>query len=116
MTGLSILVVEDDELLGMLLAELLVEMGHKVCAIAVDESAAIDAAAAHRPDLMIVDVGLGQGSGIRAVEAVQSAGFVRHIFTTGDAGLVRRSRPDAIVLEKPFNEPELALALARALA
>ena len=116
MTPWSILVVEDDELLGLLLGELLVEMGHRVCAIAVDEAAAVDAAAIHRPDLMIVDAGLGQGSGLRDVQTVQATGTVPHIFTTGDANAVKRSRPDAIVLEKPFNEPQLARAIALAMS
>jgi CheY-like chemotaxis protein len=116
MTPWSILVVEDDELLGLLLSELLVEMGHRVCAIAIDESAAVAAAAVHRPDLMIVDAGLGQGCGLRAVQTVQATGSVRHIFTTGDADSVRRSRPEAIVLEKPFNEPQLARAISLAMS
>ena len=41
MTALSILVVEDDAMIGMLLGEMLEEMGYDVCAIAATEEDAV---------------------------------------------------------------------------
>jgi two-component system, response regulator PdtaR len=41
---------------------------------------------------------------------------VPHIFTTGDVLKVRLLKPDAIVLEKPFHEADLADAIALALS
>ena len=49
MKVLRILVVEDDALIGMLLAEVLVGMGHEVCAIEANEADAVAAAARCRP-------------------------------------------------------------------
>ena len=106
----------DDALIVMLLAEVLKGMGHDVCATAATEAEAVSAAARHRPDLMIVDAGLGHGSGVAAVEEILRGGPVAHLFLSGDAGRVQTRRPDAIVVPKPFREAELARAIDNALA
>ena len=112
MPPLSILVVEDEAIIGMLLSEVLAGMGHKVCAVVASEEEAVEAAALHLPDLLIVDAGLAAGDGLSAVETILAARFVPHIFTTGNALKVRQLRPGAVVLEKPFHESELADAIA----
>jgi CheY-like chemotaxis protein len=114
--ALRVLVVEDDALIGMLYADLLAEMGHIVCAIAATEAEAVAAAAQCKPDLMIVDASLNEGSGVSAVDEILRTGFVPHVFVTGDAASVRAVRPGAIVMEKPFRDPELGYAIQRALA
>jgi two-component system, response regulator PdtaR len=116
MKALRVLVIEDDALIAMLLSELLAGMGHDVCATAATETEAVSAAAGHRPDLMIVDAGLGCGSGVAAVEEILRAGRVAHVFVSGDAGSVRTRQPDAVVVRKPFREAELARAIGLALA
>ena len=116
MQTLRVLVIEDDALIVMLLAEVLKGMGHDVCATAATEAEAVSAAARHRPDLMIVDAGLGHGSGVAAVEEILRAGPVAHLFLSGDAGRVQTRRPDAIVVRKPFRQAELARAIDTALA
>jgi CheY-like chemotaxis protein len=116
MTAFRVLVIEDDALIAMLLAELLASMGHDVCATAASEAEAVSAATRYDPDLMIVDAGLGRGSGVSAVEEILRAGPLAHLFVSGDAERVRRRRPDAIVVRKPFREAELARAIDVALA
>jgi CheY-like chemotaxis protein len=76
MEALRILVVEDEPLIGLLFADLLDGMGHSVCAIAANENDAVAAAARHRPDLMIVDVRLGLGSGLAAVAEILRTRFI----------------------------------------
>lgn len=115
MSPLHVLVVEDDALVGILLAEMLVEMGYEVDAIEATEAAAVAAAGRSRPQLMIVDVGLGRGSGVSAVDEILRAGPVPHVFMSGDTARIRVQRPDAVILQKPFREPELARAIRRAL-
>ena len=110
-----VLVVEDDALIGMLYADLLNEMGHTVCAIKASEADAVAAAHLYRPDLMIVDAGLGKGSGVAAVSQILRFGFVPHVFISGDTASVRAIRPDAVVMEKPFRDADLARAIQRAL-
>ena len=116
MKALRVLVIEDDALIAMLLSELLAGMGHDVCATAASEAEAVSAAVCHRPDLMIVDAGLGRGSGVSAVEEILRAGPLAHVFISGDAGRVRIRKPDAVVIHKPFREAELARAIDMALA
>jgi DNA-binding response OmpR family regulator len=116
MKALRVLVIEDDALIAMLLTELLASMGHGVCATAATEAEAVSAATHYDPDLMIVDAGLGRGSGVSAIEEILRAGPVAHVFVSGDTDRVRRGRPDAIVVRKPFREAELARAIDLALA
>lgn len=115
MRKLSILVVEDEAIIGMLLTEVLNGMGHEVIAVVGTEAAAVTIAAEYKPDLLIVDAGLTSGNGISAVDAILASRAVPHFFTTGDALKVRLLRPDAIILEKPFYETDLADAIELAL-
>ena len=73
MKPLRILVVEDDVMIGGLLAETLEDLGHFVCAVETNAANAVAAAALHHPDLMIVDVGLGEASGLAAVKEICEA-------------------------------------------
>ena len=109
--SLRILVLEDDAIIGMLLAEMLEEMGHEVCAIEATESRAISAASRCKPELMIVDGRLRNGSGISAVDKICLAEPIPHLFLSGDVSGVRALRPDAIVVQKPFRERDLAKAI-----
>jgi len=110
--ALTLLVVEDDALIGRLLVDVLANLGH-VAMIVTTEDAAVAAAARYRPDLMIVDVTLGDGNGIAAVDQILSKGPMPHIFVSGDPSKVWAARPDAIVLQKPFRQQDLARAIQR---
>src|SRR6266576_526934 len=100
MKALRVLVIEDDALIAMLLANLIEGMGHDVCATATTEAEAVIAAARYRPDLMIVDAGLGRGSGGSAVEEILRAGPLAPVFISGDAGRLRVRKLDAVVVRK----------------
>jgi len=115
MKALRVLLAEDDTMIGTLLGEVLVGMGYDVCAIEATEADTVAAAARCRPDMMIIDAFLGDGSGVTAVEQVLRTGFVPHIFVSGDAARVRARRPGAVVLQKPFREADLARAIQRVL-
>jgi two-component system, response regulator PdtaR len=113
--SLRVLVVEDDALIAVLLAKVLEEMGHDVCAIAATETLAVTEAVRCRPDLMIVDVYLGHGSGVSAVERILRSGFIPHVFVTGDASMLDSGGPDVVTILKPFREEDLLQAIRRAL-
>lgn len=115
MRALRIMVVEDEAVIAMLLAEVLADMGHEVCAIESTEENAVVAAIRCKPDLMIVDAGLAQGCGVSAVEQILRTGFIPHVFVSGDALRVQLLRPGAVVMQKPFRERDLARAMQRAL-
>src|ERR1700722_3312928 len=113
--ALRVLVVEDDALIGMLLAETLAGMGHEVGAVAATEADAVADAVRCRPHLMIVDVRLGDGSGLSVVDEILRTGPVPHVFVTADRSWIQARRPDAVIIEKPFCEADLARAIQRAL-
>lgn len=112
MKALGILVVEDDALIGRLMVDVLSCLGH-VATVASSEDAAVVAAARCLPDLMIVDVGLGNGSGLVAIDRILGAGPMPHFFVSGDPSKVWSARPHAVVLQKPFRQRDLAQAIAR---
>ena len=116
MNGLRTLVVEDDAMIGELLAETLAGLGHTVCAVESDVANAVAAAAHWRPDLMIVDVGLGEASGIVAVKEILRSGYVPHVFVTGDTVRGMPLGPETILIQKPFRVSDLERAIQRALA
>ena len=115
MKGLRILVVEDDAMIGALLAEMLVGMGHEPCSVVATEADAVRAADQYKPDLMIVDARLGEGSGDSAVEKILRKGPMPHLFISGDITHLQALRPSAVAIQKPFRESALHSAIQRAL-
>ena len=113
--ALRVMIVEDDAIIGRLLAELVKALGHEVCAIEASEGSAVAAAARSKPDLMIVDAELQHGSGIGAVEAITRFVHIPHIFVCFDASRIRAIKPDSIVLQKPYFEHDLVLAIQSSL-
>jgi DNA-binding response OmpR family regulator len=116
MHRLRIVVAEDEAMIAIYLAETLVEMGHEVCSIEATQSGLVAAAARFDPDLMIVDARLGAGSGVLAVEEILKRRFVPHVFASGDRPTLRRLGEGAVVIEKPYHEADLAMAIERAVA
>jgi DNA-binding response OmpR family regulator len=111
LTRIRILIVDDDAMIGSLLADTLEEMDYDVCGIAPSQTEAVAAALRLRPDLMLVDARLGSGSGVAAMVEIQRHFAVPHVFMSGErlpAGL------GAPALMKPFGDEELAHALRRA--
>jgi DNA-binding response OmpR family regulator len=109
MAALSVLVVEDDAVIGMLLAEMLEEMGYIVCAVVATEEDAVADAARCKPGLMIVDEQLREGSGVSAMERILQTDRVPCVFISGAP--VHRTRPGANILQKPFLEQDLVRAI-----
>ncbi len=114
-SSLRILVVDDDPMIGTLLAAMLEALSHNVCAIAATEAGAVADASRYKPDLMIVDARLGAGSGVAAVTEILKHGSIPHLFMSGNIAKVRLQRPDAVLLEKPFKESALIHAIQKAL-
>ncbi len=116
MRALRTLVVEDDAMIGGLLAETLEGLGHTVCAVKRNLADATAAASHWRPDLMIVDVGLGEASGIAAVKEILSSGFVPHVFVTSDILRGMSLGSETVLIQKPFRVSDLERAIQRAFA
>ncbi len=115
MKALQILVVEDDSLIAMLLADTLMELGHAVCSVETTESGAVLAARRCQPDLIIVDGQLRDGNGVAAINEILSTGFIPHLFVSGNIKKVLARKPGSVAIEKPFRESELVRAIQQAL-
>ena len=113
-SGLKIVIAEDNAIIAMDLAELLLGMGHDVQAIASTEAAAVAAAIRCQPDLMIVDGNLAEGSGCAAMDQILARGFVSHLYVTGDPSEILQFEQDAVIVVKPFSMKGLADGIAKA--
>jgi two-component system, cell cycle sensor histidine kinase and response regulator CckA len=121
MAGEMILIVEDEAVIAMDLQGLLEQLGYRAPTIAADADEALAAAAAARPDLVLLDINLGGGrDGISVAEELRRRWELPVIFLTAHADAATVSRAKAVqpyhYLLKPFAERELAIAVELALA
>ncbi|OYU50452.1 MAG: response regulator [Rhizobiales bacterium PAR1] len=111
--ALRVLIVEDEAMIAMLYTEVLAGLGHEVSTIARTEDEAVETARSFRPDMMIVDHHLHQGSGAAAVKRILADGYVPHVLVSGD---FTGNETGSVCLQKPFNEAQLIRAIEVALA
>jgi signal transduction histidine kinase len=119
-SGARILVVEDDGVLALNLADTLDELGYTVAGTATRGEEAIDLARRLHPQLILMDVGLaGQIDGIAAAEAIRDEHDVPVVFLTSHADedtLQRATHADpSAYLVKPFKAPDLRCVIEIAL-
>lgn len=82
--GLRILIAEDDKLSATLLKAMLETEGHSVCAVEESGEAAIAAAAALRPDAVLMDIYLlGSMTGVEAARQIVSKLGIPALIITG---------------------------------
>ena len=116
MTGLRIMVVDDESLIAMALNDQLVYLGHEVVGTASSGQEAIDLAAEQCPDLILMDVHLGSGlDGLDAAEQINDTRETAVIILTGfpDKSLIERGRGCGVVahLLKPIDLDDLRAAV-----
>ena len=108
-----VLVVEDEMLIGMLLEDMLAEMGHVVVAVISRVNDALAAVQREAFDVAILDVHLNGQPVFPVAEALIERG-IPFVFATGygERGLPEqyRSRP---ILQKPFAKDDLARTMAQ---
>jgi light-regulated signal transduction histidine kinase (bacteriophytochrome) len=118
--GARILVVEDDGVLALDLADTLDELGYTVAGTATRGEEAIDLARRIHPHLILMDVGLaGDIDGITAAETIRDEHDVPVVFLTAHADddtLQRATHADpSAYLVKPFKAPDLRCVIEIAL-
>lgn len=108
-----VLIVEDESLVGMLIEDMLAELGYDVAAMAARLEQALESARHAEADLAILDLNL-DGHRTDAVAEVLRARGIPFIFATGygSAGVTADWR-DVPVLQKPFQQDDLAAALGK---
>ena len=114
-TGGSVLLVEDEVMIRMMVADMLEELGYRVAAEAGDINEAVQLAETTEFDIAILDVNVN-GKVISPVAEVVAKRNRPFIFATGYGaqGLPEEFR-DRPTLQKPFQMETLAQVLANAL-
>jgi DNA-binding NtrC family response regulator len=112
----SILVVEDEPLLGMDLEKLLGEVGHRVMGPATTIAGAIQLIDAQRPDLTVVDLNLG-GEMVFPLLDVLADRAIPFVVVTGHSldmvPALHRHRP---FMQKPYDPAALLRVVHRILS
>lgn len=116
--SVRILVIEDEAIIALDVADIVRNAGHEVVGIAATEKAAIELAKKHSPHLVLADIQLrGADSGIAAVNEIMKSMTVPVIFVTGfpERLLTGKRVEPAFVISKPFDPDLLRAAIAQAL-
>jgi response regulator NasT len=115
-----VLIAEDEALIRMDLAEMLVDEGYEVVGQAGDGQQAVDLAEQLRPDLVILDVKMPVLDGIAAAERIAGQRIAPVVMLTAfsQRDLVERARDAGAMayLVKPFSQSDLAPAIEMAVS
>lgn len=119
-SGARIMIVEDERILALDLAETLEDLGYTVAGLASRGEEAIELARRLHPQLILMDVRLaGEIDGITAAETIRDEHDVPVVFLTAHADddtLHRATHSDASAyLVKPFKPPDLRCVIEIAL-
>lgn len=115
LTGLSILVVEDEAIVSMLVESMLEDLGCDDVWYASNVTEALDLLGQRTPDAAILDVNLA-GEQAYPIARKLAAAQVPFVFATGyGASGLRGEWTDRPVIQKPFQRDALAAALASVL-
>jgi CheY-like chemotaxis protein len=112
----KILVVEDEAIVAMDIANTLKKIGHEVTDAVPSGDQAITSVKANRPDVIMMDIGLqGAMDGIETAERIRSQFSIPVIFLTAyiDEKTLERAKVTAPCgyLTKPFEENDLRIAI-----
>jgi AmiR/NasT family two-component response regulator len=115
-----VVIAEDEALIRMDLAEMLVEEGYAVVGQAGDGARAVELAEQERPDLVILDVKMPVLDGIAAAERIAEARIAPVVILTAfsQRELVERARDAGAMayLVKPFTRSDLVPAIEIAMS
>jgi two-component system, response regulator PdtaR len=116
----TLVIVEDETILAWALTALVENLGYRVSATADSELGAIQAVREHRPDGLLMDIRLANGSGLNAASVIRQSSKLPIIFCTAyaDNAAVQAAvwaLGNSALVGKPIDEAELANLLASAL-
>jgi DNA-binding response OmpR family regulator len=110
---LRVLIVEDEALIGMMLEDLIEDLGHRVATVAASVRSALDAIAVRdgEIDAAVVDANLGGASASPVVAALSHAGIPFVIASGYDPSKLLRLGIGSVSLRKPQRRSDVELAL-----
>jgi CheY-like chemotaxis protein/DNA-directed RNA polymerase specialized sigma24 family protein len=114
-----VLIIEDDPLIAMDIAQIVREMGHTVCGTAARKEEALAVARKTEPGLVLADIQLKDGdTGVETVEELLKSVKVPVVFVTGypEKLLTGERTEPTFLVTKPFNPETLRAAIGQALS
>jgi CheY-like chemotaxis protein len=114
LSGLRVLVVEDEAAISLLLEDMLLDFGCEVVGPSARLAAALEAVEKEKVDIAILDVNVAGESIYPVAEALQ-ARSIPFVFSTGYGSQgIKDSFRDRTVLQKPFAQHDLKQKLLQA--
>lgn len=114
----NVLIVEDESIIAMDLENLVTDLGHSVTGVATTYDEAVHMAAESKPDLLLSDIQLADGSsGLDAAVTILKSLDIPVIFITAyPERLLTGSRPEpTYVFTKPFSRDMVKATIGQAL-
>jgi CheY-like chemotaxis protein len=117
----QVLIVEDEGIIALDLRRRLTRVGYAVVAMAGSGADALQQAQVHRPDLVLMDIGLpGEITGLEAAARIWEALQIPIVYVTAFADAQTfaqvKTPPPLLAVRKPFDAAQLESTLAQALA
>lgn len=113
-----VFIIEDEPLIAASLSQLVKSLGHSIAGIAVTRTQAVEAVLAARPDLILADIQLADGSqGTDAVLEIWSNFSVPVIFITAFPERMLTGSPGepTFLIPKPFKPAQVKAVVTQAL-
>jgi DNA-directed RNA polymerase specialized sigma24 family protein len=113
-----VLIIEDETIIALDLENLVLELGHRVTGIATTRDDAVRMAREQKPDLILTDIQLADGSsGIDAAVAILGSMSIPAIFITAyPERLLTGERPEpTYLITKPFSRDTVRATIGQAL-
>lgn len=112
MTGLRVLIVEDEPIVAMTLEDILMDLGHDVVGPAGRLDEGLELAEEPVLDLAVLDVNLGGERSTPIARRLRERG-IRFVFATG-YGAAPEGFEDVPLVSKPYRQRDISAALAAA--
>lgn len=121
MSGLRIIIADNESIIRMDLRELLIEAGHEVVAEAGDGRKAVELVRRHRPDLVIMDIKMPEMDGLTAARIISDEKIAPVLLLTAysQREIVDKAKESGVLayLVKPVKEenlfPAMEIAMSR---
>ena len=108
-----VLVVEDEVLVGMLIEEMLQELGYELAALATHLDQALSLARTASFDFAVLDINLDGKQSFPVADVIRARGLP-FVFATGyGSRILGEPYTDTPILQKPFSLADLRRALER---
>jgi DNA-directed RNA polymerase specialized sigma24 family protein/CheY-like chemotaxis protein len=117
--SVSVLIIEDEQIVASDIARIVEDMGHRVAGMASHQEQSVALAERLKPGLVLADIRLeGDGDGIAAAQRILESYAVPIVFVTGypERLLTGGGLEPAFVVAKPFDSEALKVTIAHALA